>query len=276
MENEKNLAYKIMKPTKSTRARTLGNNRIFDGNKSAIGLCVERFHLGFAPSSSAAESSEKRQMRLFRRFAAHPRRETARLLLRTTSGANITRPESIAEILPFVDDGALGVVGQQFGQLPFQFLTDFGSVRRKKREFVGRLFAKDFVDSLFDLLLMLRVGEIGDEIAGLDATFEKRIPDGHEVGDEIVLAEKLKVAEPIAFGSGAEERRHQTTLELSRDGDVMLGGGRGRGGRERCDGSRNDFLVEVLEDGFSLDVRMEGDEGDDDEEYWSGGCESHD
>ena len=56
---------------------------------------------------------------------------------------------------------------------------------------------------------------LGDEVSGFGA--DARIPDRHEVRDEVVAAEKLEVAEPIALPRRPQECLDEAALELGRD-----------------------------------------------------------
>ena len=232
----------IKKNSFLTRARAFGNNGIFDRDPSAVGIRVESFDFGFAPSSGSAKSSEQRQVRLFRRFAAHSSWEAARLLLRACSGANITRPKSVAEIFPFVDDGALSKVGQQLGQLLLHLLADFGGC-----EFL--VLAKQLVDFVGDLLGVRLV--VGGNKRREFGTLH-RVVDGHEVGVEVIRAEKLHHRVRILGRIGGRGRRGNDVVEVfleRRDGFLVdgrlekvelrldeapsVGDGHGGGGGER-------------------------------------------
>ena len=186
-------------------------------------------------------------MRFFGGFASHSGRKAARLLPGAGSDADVTRPEPIAEVLPFVDDGALGKVGQQRRQLAPHLLTEF----RVEEELV--FSAEDLVDLVANpqLVLDIRFGDerVGDGRTGSGDSRRRRgtgrnprVANRHEVLYEIVLAEKLQIAEPLALAGGSQERLDETALEGGRDVDDRLGGSGGYDG-----GGGAGFFVETVE-----------------------------
>ena len=146
-------------------------------------------------------------MGFFRRFASHSRRKAAGFLLRAASGADVAGPVLLTQILPFVDDRALSVVGQEFGQLPLHLHADSG-----RGEFL--LLSEDVFDLCGDLLIVLIVAG-RDEFPRLGSS--ARVFNGHEVFDEVFFSQQLKMGEPIALALGigvgaenclSEDRRH--------------------------------------------------------------------
>ena len=233
-----------------TRAGTFRDNGIFHGNKSAFRVISKRFHFGFSPPPASAEPPQQRQMRFLRRFASHSRREAARLLLRATSGPDVTRPEPVAEILPLEDDGTLRKVRQQLRQLLLHFQADF----RVEHLLVA---FKQFVHLLSD---SAGVGFVDGRHERREVAALHRVVDGHEVGVEVVGAEKLQ---HFVRRRGRRRRRRDGVFEVFlQRRDVFLADGRFEKLELRLDESP------PVGDGHG---GGEGEGGDDEEEEEEGG-----
>ena len=190
-------------------------------------------------------------MRLFRRLASHSGGEAAGLLLGAGAGADVTRPESLAEILPLVDDGALSVVGQELCQLALHLLADFGV-----EELL--IVLEELVDFLSDLLGVGFVG-VGNELGKFGSGH--RIFDGHEVGVEMMLAEKLHHLVRILRGRGVGGKSVVDVLLKRRNVHLML---------RRFEKTELRFdEPSSVGDGHG---RSEGGEADDEEEENDGRC----
>ena len=146
-------------------------------------------------------------MRFFGRLTAHSGGETARLLS-ASAGTDVTGEVVLAEILPFVDDGALGLFRQQLGQFPLHFESGSGG-----NELL--FFGEERFDLLVDAGLESLVDAFGDEIDAGGS--EARVLDRHEVFHEVLATEKLQIAEPTAVTRRFDEGLEETLPEKGRE-----------------------------------------------------------
>ena len=159
-------------------------------------------------------------MGFFRRFASHSGRKAARLLLGAGSGADEAGPVLLTQILPFVDDRALSVVSQEFGQLPLHLHANSGS-----GEFL--LLRKNVIHLCGDLLIVLIVAR-RDEFPRNGSL--ARVFDGHEVFDEVFFSQQLKIG---GLAPGVGESLKKTGFEERRDSARRRRIGRRRRLRQR-------------------------------------------
>ena len=109
-----------------------------------------------------------------------------------------------AEILPLVDDGAVGAFGEHLGQLPLHLLS-----QTRRREFL--FFSEDVFHLSRDFGFAETVRGFRQQSAGFGAL--TRVLDRHEVLDEVVAAEQLQIAEPISLTLSLDKRLEETLAE---------------------------------------------------------------